>query len=283
MAAISMNFALKGLCERALLIPCLFKDESELQSLKDDILSGFVSKESLHILSKALKEMPEEKSLHSYITGSKVVFPTFQTKSVETSNALKKRREYLHLRKEAKEYNMMIYGTEDNPNVQDILTTGNQFASMTNQLTISVNMIVAVFAMFGVGYYVGMQYSDNKTTQMTFGLVSAIGIMVVEMLLFIRRATQMEGAFEKKPSALQEADAQMRSGALLTSLPSNHSNYNGKISEILPSNHSNYNGEISKKVTIPGIEIAVRNDSCIKVEKNGIVRSENDASKKKTN
>lgn len=52
---------------------------------------------------------------------------------------------------------------------------------------------------------------------MTFGLVSAIGIMIVEMLLFIRRATQMEMAFEKKPSALQEANAQMRSGALLTS------------------------------------------------------------------
>jgi hypothetical protein len=51
-----------------------------------------------------------------------------------------------------------------NPNEQDILTTGNQFASLTNQLTISVNMIVAVFAMFGVGYYVGMQYSDNKST-----------------------------------------------------------------------------------------------------------------------
>ena len=51
-----------------------------------------------------------------------------------------------------------------NPNEQDILTTGNQFASMTNQLTISVNMIVAVFAMFGIGYYVGMQYSDNKST-----------------------------------------------------------------------------------------------------------------------
>ena len=51
-----------------------------------------------------------------------------------------------------------------NPNEQDILTTGNQFASLTNQLTISVNMIVAVFAMFGIGYYVGMQYSDNKST-----------------------------------------------------------------------------------------------------------------------
>lgn len=35
---------------------------------------------------------------------------------------------------------------------------------MTNQLTMSVNMIVAIFAMFGVGYYVGTQYSENKTT-----------------------------------------------------------------------------------------------------------------------
>lgn len=35
-------------------------------------------------------------------------------------------------------------------------------------------MIVAVFAMFGVGYYVGTQYSDNKTT------VSAI--MILEYL-----------------------------------------------------------------------------------------------------
>lgn len=80
-----MNAALKGLCERALLIPCLFKDESELQSLRDDILSGLVSKESLHILSKALREIPEEKSLHSYITGSKVVFPAFQTKIIEVN------------------------------------------------------------------------------------------------------------------------------------------------------------------------------------------------------
>lgn len=54
---------------------------------------------------------------------------------------------------------------------------------------------------------------------MTFGLVSAIGIMIVEMILFIRRATQMETAYEKKPTPLQEANAQMRSGALLSSQP----------------------------------------------------------------
>ena len=52
---------------------------------------------------------------------------------------------------------------------------------------------------------------------MTFGLVSAIGIMIVEMILFIRRATQMEAVYEKVPTALEEANAQIRSGALLTS------------------------------------------------------------------
>ena len=62
---------------------------------------------------------------------------------------------------------------------------------------------------------------------MTFGLVSAIGIMIVEMILFIRRATQMEGAYEKKPTALQESNAQMRSGALrISKIPEKMSDSN---------------------------------------------------------
>ena len=40
--------------------------------------------------------------------------------------------------------------------------------------------------------------------------------MIVEMILFIRRATQMESTYEKKPSQHEMANAQMRSGALLT-------------------------------------------------------------------
>lgn len=83
MAAILMNSELKGLCDRVLLIQSLLKDETKLQCLKGDILSGFVSKNSLYILSKALTDMPGEKSLHSYIIGSKVVFPAFQNKIIE--------------------------------------------------------------------------------------------------------------------------------------------------------------------------------------------------------
>ena len=53
---------------------------------------------------------------------------------------------------------------------------------------------------------------------MIFGTFAAIGIMIVEMILFIRRATQLEQAFEKNPTMNEEALAQMRSGALLTAL-----------------------------------------------------------------
>jgi hypothetical protein len=55
--------------------------------------------------------------------------------------------------------------------------------------------------------------------QMICGLVGAIGILIVEMILFIRRATQMEQAYEKKPTVNAEAIAQMRSGGLITALP----------------------------------------------------------------
>jgi hypothetical protein len=41
---------------------------------------------------------------------------------------------------------------------------GNQFSSMKNQMTISANMIVSVFAMFGIGYYAGTQMAPNNKT-----------------------------------------------------------------------------------------------------------------------
>ena len=57
---------------------------------------------------------------------------------------------------------------------------------MTNQLTISVNMIVAVFAMFGIGYYVGMQYSDNKSTvSSVFPFENVISSVVFLLMVLI--------------------------------------------------------------------------------------------------
>jgi hypothetical protein len=67
-------------------------------------------------------------------------------------------------RQEAREYNKMVYGTDFDPGARDVLTTGNQFASVKNQLSIGANAFVAVFAMFGVGFYLARQYTPDRTT-----------------------------------------------------------------------------------------------------------------------
>ena len=85
MAAISLNASLRGLIERALLIAPTFADDLEVQILKDDMASECISVKSLRILRKALLEMKDESSLHSYIVGSKVTFPTLKPKTTQVS------------------------------------------------------------------------------------------------------------------------------------------------------------------------------------------------------
>ena len=83
MAAIALNASLRGLIERALLIAPTFADDLEVQILKDDMASECISVKSLRILKKALLEMKDESSLHSYIVGSKVTFPTLKPKTTQ--------------------------------------------------------------------------------------------------------------------------------------------------------------------------------------------------------
>ena len=80
-----MNAALRGLIKRTLLITTIFTDESDIQTLKDDCAADYVSVKSLQILKRALVEMKDERTLHSYILGSKVTFPNFKPKVVEVS------------------------------------------------------------------------------------------------------------------------------------------------------------------------------------------------------
>ena len=75
MAAISMNDSLRELIEQALLMSDLFSDESEYQSLKDDMEADHVSVRSLQLLKRALVFMKKEGTLHSYIADSSIKFP----------------------------------------------------------------------------------------------------------------------------------------------------------------------------------------------------------------
>ena len=85
MAAISMNDSLRELMERTMLVTSVSTDESEILTLRSDIAAGNVSVASLRILRKHMVEMREVRSLHSYISGSKVTFPTLKPIIAEVS------------------------------------------------------------------------------------------------------------------------------------------------------------------------------------------------------
>ena len=70
-----MNDALKTLAQQALTMTSLFADESEVQTLHDDIAAHCLTLKSMRILKSALVLMDSKDSLHSYIAGSKLTFP----------------------------------------------------------------------------------------------------------------------------------------------------------------------------------------------------------------
>lgn len=101
----------------------LFTSE-ELTLLQQNLHDNYFTSQSLNIISKYLKSEKSKRSLASLIKGSSLKFPTFIKPVVEvagrqifsnlTQDTLekKKRREYLLRKQQAREYNMMIHGSE---------------------------------------------------------------------------------------------------------------------------------------------------------------------------
>ena len=50
------------------------------------------------------------------------------------------------------------------PDLHDENNLSAQFTSMKGQFTISANMLVSVFVMYGIGYFVGRSFTDNEST-----------------------------------------------------------------------------------------------------------------------
>ncbi len=48
--------------------------------------------------------------------------------------------------------------------MQDPNSMGKQYSSLKTQMTISANMIVSVFVMFGIGYMIGASITSNEST-----------------------------------------------------------------------------------------------------------------------
>lgn len=115
-----------------------------------------------------------------------------------SSSDLQKRREYLQLRQEQREYDRMVNGTVDFSHSHKSDTLAKTLSGVQNQISIIANMFVSIFAMFGVGYYIGMQYKWQYQTRFICGLIGAVVILFIEMTLYIIRACNMEYAEKPK-------------------------------------------------------------------------------------
>jgi len=142
--------------------------------------------------------------LQPLLKRSRLVYPYRKSRSnVNTTKSKEfiERHNYLLKRQEERQYNAMI-GDISNKDLGSINSVdsgkdGNLYSSVKNNFTISANMIISMISCYGIGYYVGTTISTKASTRMVCGLVGAIGIMMVEMTIFIIRAIKMESAYER--------------------------------------------------------------------------------------
>mmetsp|Transcript_8552 Transcript_8552/g.12766 ORF Transcript_8552/g.12766 Transcript_8552/m.12766 type:complete len:212 (+) Transcript_8552:48-683(+) len=165
---------------------------TEMTILQNAYDNKSISIDSLKLLSKYLKHEGKGRILHSFIKGQQRVlhFPMLKPPSHEVSEEVKKRREYLTMRQQTREYNQMIHGSDRPPSESDSISASLKSAKY--QMAVSSNMIVTLFAMFGVCYYGGTKLGYSQIQCLMLGLAGSIVMFVIEMILYIIRATKME-------------------------------------------------------------------------------------------
>ena len=216
---VSKNSSLIVFCIDVLEDTALKKTKNQENIIKESVESLLFNIETLKVLKEliSLDSCPSQyknKNLHQIIQSSqdskiKIIKEEEEhEKNKDETNEdivlkqinlfeLEKRRKYLRMRQEQKEYNQMIQGLDDSFNgsnsgigkLGDNESIGQMLVSLSQQMGTILNMVVSSLAMFGVFYYIGMHITDRKSsTPLVLGLVGAISIMIIEMILFIIRA-----------------------------------------------------------------------------------------------
>lgn len=154
-----------------------------------------------------LETNSHSKSVRAMLSGAELVFPRDKS---EPSRALLMRRAYLARRAEEREYDKMVASVQKKSIPPD-QRVGN---SIRFQATVSLNMIVAPVASFFVTYLASRSISKDMSTvrfeslklfctllcvvqRIVFGLFGAIGMLLVEMVLFITRSFALESTSRK--------------------------------------------------------------------------------------
>ena len=102
---------------------------------------------------------------------------------------LEARREALRRREAEREYRRMTRNVAPASSAPRPI---DSFGAAWKQASIGVNVIVAMFTMFLVGYVAGHGVSSKLEHRLLCGLAAAIVIMIVEMVLFVIRNEEAE-------------------------------------------------------------------------------------------
>lgn len=99
-----------------------------------------------------------------------------------------KRREYLRAKHEQEEYDQMV----GNIDVSAVQTEADRYKRINRDayksaVSVSINVISLVFALFFVGYYLATATGYSTTVGLICGLFLGVMMLIVELLLFIIR------------------------------------------------------------------------------------------------
>lgn len=124
--------------------------------------------------------------------------------TMKPSDELRCRREYLLRRQEERKYNIMMYGSSTHPIVSNGQGQHEQsssslgIGSALNQASIATNMVVSSLACFVVAYFIGQQLGASSTAFLTWGLLSSIAMLLLEMVLYLLREMRTEERSQAK-------------------------------------------------------------------------------------
>ena len=146
--------------------------------------------------------------LRDALRGSKLVFAPQQKKT--TSEAVARRRNILQARAERRAYDKMVESVAPRP----IRPEERVATSLKHSFTVSANMVMTPVGVGAVGYRLAKHKVPEKH-RIVVALVCGVGMLFVEMILFLARTYSVEAHTAKRerraaagrfgPAGLREA------------------------------------------------------------------------------
>ena len=169
---------------------------STINAILNDLNRGELTIANLAWLRKETNIEPS--ALSVILSQSRLRFPAFEEPEHKLTKEQVARREFLVRRDEERQYGDMVKGlgaivSQRTGELQytDQADDNNQISS-ANELAIHLNMVVAIVVSYGIGYYCGSYWSGLESFRMVCGVLGATVAMVVEMVLFILRASRLD-------------------------------------------------------------------------------------------